>query len=55
MVAAYKAKSSLSIEKNRASTIGHCERFVKTLKDLAVKSREHAKLHQQMAEDVEQK
>ena len=55
MVAAYKANSSLSTEKNRASTIGHCEYFVTTFKELAVKSQELAKLHEQMAKDVEQK
>lgn len=55
MVAAYKANSSLSNEKNRASTIGHCEYFVKTFKELAVKSQELATLHSQMAKDVEQK
>ncbi len=55
MVAAYKANSSLSNEKNRASTIGHCEYFEKTLKELAVKSQELAKLHEQMAKDTEQK
>ena len=55
MVAAYKANSSLSNEKNRASTIGHCEYFVKTFNELAVKSQELAKMHEQMAKDVEQK
>ena len=55
MVAAYKANSSLSNEKNRASTIGHCEYFVKTFKELAVKSQELAALHEQMSKDVEQK
>ena len=55
MVAAYKANSSLSNEKNRASTIGHCEYFVKTFKELAVKSQELAVLHEQMAKDAEQK
>ncbi len=55
MVAAYKANSSLSNEKNRASTIGHCEYFVTTFNELAVKSQELAKLHEQMAKDTEQK
>ena len=55
MVAAYKANSSLSNEKNRTSTIGHCEYFVKTFKELAVKSQELAALHEQMAKGVEQK
>jgi len=55
MVAAYKANSSLSNEKNRASTIGHCEYFVATFNELAVKSQELAKLHEQMAKDTEQK
>lgn len=55
MVAAYKANPSLSNEKNRASTIGHCEYFVKTFKELAVKSQELATLHEQMAKDAEQK
>ena len=55
MVAAYKANSSLSNEKNRASTIGHCEYFVTTFKELAVKSQELATLHEQMAKEAEQK
>ena len=55
MVAAYKANSSLSNEKNRASTIGHCEYFVKTFRELAVKAQELAALHEQMSKDVEQK
>lgn len=52
MIAAYKANSSLSNDKNRASTIGHCEYFVKALNDLAVKSDELAQLHRQMAEST---
>lgn len=55
MVAAYKANPSLVNDKNRASTINHCEYFVKTLNELAVKSQELAKLHEQMAKDAEQK
>ena len=55
MVAAYKANSSLSNEKNRASTIDHCEYFVKTFKELAVKAQELATLHEQMAKDAERK
>jgi hypothetical protein len=55
MVAAYKENSSLSTDKNRASTIGHCEYFVKTFKELAVKSQELATLHEQTAKEAEQK
>ncbi len=55
MVAAYKANPSLSTEKNRASTIGHCEYFVQTFKDLAAKSQELAQLHEQMSKDAETK
>ena len=55
MVAAYKANPSLVNDKNQASTINHCEYFAQTFKDLAVKSQELAKLHEQMANDVEQK
>lgn len=54
MIAAYKANSSLSTEKNRASTIGHCEYFVQTFKDMAVNSHELAQLHEQMAKKGEQ-
>jgi hypothetical protein len=53
-IAAYKANSSLSTNKNQASTIGHCEYFVKMSTDMAVKSQELAKLHEQMAKDTEQ-
>jgi len=38
-----------------ASTIGHCEYFVNTFNELAVKSQELAKLHEQMGKDTEQK
>ncbi len=55
MVAAYKANSSLSNDKNRASTIDHCEYYVRAFKDLAVKTQELAQLHEQMAQDAEQK
>jgi hypothetical protein len=55
MIAAYKSNSSLSNEKNRASTIGHCEYFVKALKELAVKSDELAKFHKEMAQQAENK
>jgi hypothetical protein len=55
MVAAYKAYSSLSNDKNRASTIDHCEYYVRAFKDLAVKTQELAQLHGQMAQDAEQK
>ena len=55
MIAAYKANSSLSTDKNRASTIGHCEYFVQTFKDMAVKSHELAQLHEEMAKGAEQK
>ena len=55
MIAAYKSNSSVSNDKNRASTVGHCEYFVKSLNDLAVKSDELAKLHKQMAQEAGQK
>lgn len=54
MIAAYKANSSLSNEKNKTSTIGHCEYFVKTLNDEAVKSHELAQLHEKMAKETKQ-
>lgn len=55
MIVAYKANSSLSTDKNRASTIGHCEYFVQTFKEMAVKSHELAEMHDQMAKAAEQK
>ncbi len=55
MLASYKANPSLSTEKNRASTIGHCEYYVHTFKDLATKTQELAQFHEQMAKDAEQK
>lgn len=55
MIAAYKANSSLSNDKNWAATIGHCEYFAQTLKEKAVKSQELAELHAQMARSAEQK
>lgn len=55
MIVSYKANTSLSTDKNRASTIGHCEYFVQTFKDLAAKSQELAQIHEQMAKDAGQK
>ena len=55
MIVAYKSNTSISNDKNRASTIGHCEYFVKSLNDLAVKSGELAKLHKEMAEEATKK
>lgn len=52
MIASYKANSSLSTNKNYASTIGHCEYFVKTFRQMAAKSIELARLHTQMAKDA---
>jgi hypothetical protein len=54
MIATYKANSSLSTNRNQASTIGHCEYFVKMSTDMAVKSQELARLHEQMAKNTEQ-
>ncbi len=52
MVAAYKANTFLSSDKNRASTIDHCEYFVTTFNALAGNSQELAKLHQRMASEA---
>lgn len=52
MIASYKANSSLSTNKNYASTIGHCEYFVKTFRQMAAKSNELARLHALMAKDA---
>ena len=52
MVAAYKANSSLSNDKNQASTISHCEYFVATFKALADNSDELAILHERMAQEA---
>ncbi|HEX9198440.1 MAG TPA: hypothetical protein VF865_02700 [Acidobacteriaceae bacterium] len=55
MVAAYKSNLSLTNNKNQASTISHCEYFVQTFKDLAVKSQELATMHEQMAKEADKK
>jgi hypothetical protein len=55
MVAAYKSNTSLINNKNQAGTINHCEYFVQTFKDMAVKSQELAQLHEQMAKEAETK
>lgn len=52
MLASYKSNSTLSTNKNYASTIGHCEYFVKTFRQMAAKSSELARLHAQMAKDA---
>ena len=55
MIAAYKANSSLSNDKNQASTISHCEYFVTTFKALADNSEEMATLHERMAQEAPEK
>jgi Tfp pilus assembly protein FimT len=55
MVAAYKANSSLSTDKNQASTISHCEYFVTTFKALAANSQELSVLHERMASEAPEK
>jgi len=55
MVAAYKADSNLSTNKNQASTIGHCEHFIATLNAQAANSRELALSHQRMAAEASDK
>jgi hypothetical protein len=55
MIVAYKSNTSMSNDKNRASTVGHCEYFVKSLTELSVKSDELAKLHKEMAEEAAKK
>jgi hypothetical protein len=52
MIAAYKANSSLSTDKNQASTINHCEYFVTKFNALADNSQELATLHERMAKDA---
>lgn len=52
MLATYKADSTLSTDKNYASTIGHCEYFVKRFHQMADKSQELARQHEQMAYDA---
>ncbi len=54
MVAAYNANPSRG-GKSRATFIDHCEYSVQHFKDLTVKSQELAQLHEQMANDAEQK
>jgi hypothetical protein len=51
MVAAYKTNPNINA-KNQAATIGHCEYFAAKFNDLAVKSQELAKMHEQMATDA---
>jgi|SRR5271166_1277580 len=55
MVAAYKANSTLSNDKNQASTISHCEYFVTTFKALTDNSQDLAALHERMAKEAPQK
>ena len=55
MIAAYKANSSLSNNKNQASTISHCEYFVTTFKALAENSQDLAALHERMAKEAPKK
>ena len=54
MIVAYKASPNMT-SKNQAATINHCEYFVGKFQDLAAKSQEFAKMHEQMARDAEKK
>jgi hypothetical protein len=54
MIVAYKASPNMT-SKNQAATINHCEYFGGKFQDLAVKSQELAKMHEQMARDAEKK
>ena len=49
MIAAYKTNPST---KHQASEITHCANLITSLNDLAAKSTEQAKLHQQMANEA---
>jgi hypothetical protein len=55
MVAAYKANSSLSTNKNQASTIGHCEHYIAALNAQAASNRELAASHRRMAAEASEK
>jgi hypothetical protein len=55
MVAAYKANGSLSNDKNRASTIDHCQYFVTTFKALSDSSQDLAVMHERMASEATEK
>jgi hypothetical protein len=52
MIAAYKANTVLSNDKNQASTINHCEYFVTTFKALADNSQDLAAIHERMAKEA---
>lgn len=55
MLTAYKANLSQTTSKSRVtvmSQIGHCEYFVKTFREMAAKSSELAREHEQMAKDA---
>jgi hypothetical protein len=51
MIVAYKASPNMT-SKNQAATIDHCEYFVGKFSDMAAKSQELAKMHEQMATDA---
>lgn len=56
MVVAYKANLSQTSSKSRIAVqgqISHCEYFVKTFREMAAKSSELARAHEQMAKDAE--
>jgi hypothetical protein len=55
MAAAYKANGSLSNDKNRASTIDHCQYFVTTFKALSDNSQDLAVMHERMASEATEK
>ena len=55
MLAAYKGNPYFSTSKSQGSLASHCGFFIQTFKEMAAKSQELAKLHEEMATEAEQK
>ena len=55
MLGAYDQNSSPSVRRHRPYTTYHCQYFIESYKEMAVKSHELAEPHEQMAKDAEQK
>ena len=55
MAEGYKANPAINNSKFSKGTVGHCEYFAQSFKEMSSKAGEMAQMHEQMAKDAEQK
>ncbi len=55
MAEGYKANPAINNSKFSKGTVGHCEYFAQSFKEMSTKAGEMAQMHEQMAKDAEEK